>query len=176
MLRKAGTAGSEGGRRKRARQLAPRRRPTLPHVRCGRRSEKTGWARAQHRASGRPHPGLIEAMHAADQQAPAMDGPAEPMPRVVGRSPAPARARRPQGADAIAPRGRDKAAREQDLLHRVRAESRAPLAAPPPTDLRRNATQTHASRVAHRSAARHAATPRHGHSHLGKSGGDREPG
>jgi hypothetical protein len=35
MPRKTGMSGSEGGRRKRTRQLAPRRRPTLPHAGFG---------------------------------------------------------------------------------------------------------------------------------------------
>src|SRR4051794_24994413 len=53
--RKSGTSGSGRGRRKRARQLAPRRRPTSPHVRFGRRAAETDRPKDRHRAAARPH-------------------------------------------------------------------------------------------------------------------------
>ncbi|WP_241835276.1 hypothetical protein [Pseudofrankia asymbiotica] len=72
---------------------------------------------------GEVGPGLIEAMHAADQQATATDRLAEPERLPVGGSAAPAPVRRRLGIEATAPQGRDKAAREQDLIHRARAEN-----------------------------------------------------
>jgi hypothetical protein len=69
---------------------------------------------------GEVAPGLIEAMHAADLQVAVPETLAGWEPLCAGRVCPPVRADR--GEDTTAARGRDEGAREQDLLHRARAE------------------------------------------------------
>ena len=71
---------------------------------------------------GEVGPGLIEAMQAADGPRPSPDTPVVPDSSLVSRPQASARRRRQSGADASAADEVDQRAREQDLLHRARAE------------------------------------------------------
>jgi hypothetical protein len=71
---------------------------------------------------GEAGPGLIEAMHATECESVAPGTPVVPEALLTAESPVPAEVRQHQGIETAVTLGPDKAAREQDLLHRARAE------------------------------------------------------